>query len=617
MFKSFYKKHKKAIKIFIVLFVLAILCWISVLSVPQENIEALSYIEFEKKVNNNEVDLVVYSPQEETMLVYLYTDETRGLTLEEKEDYNYSDAPHFKCLYPANEDFRKDLLLKGVTVKLKGSSTSSLIVSLLSSLLVPLLFLGLMWFMLRKVTPVIDGARTEDLVQYSNVTFDSIIGLDETIDDLRFIIDFLRSPVNGEQLGLKLPKGILLSGEPGTGKTLLAKAVAGEAKVPFLYMNASGFTEMYVGLGAKRVRNLFKIARESAPCIVFLDEIDAIGGSRDSRTSHSENNQTIGALLQEMDGFNSSNGIFILAATNRPDSLDKALTRAGRFDRQVIVQPPRDWKVRKELFEFYLKDFGLSDDVNLEALSKQTSGFTGSDIATVCNEAGLIAYSKVSKTILPAHNVTSVRVDLSCIEEAIDKRVFKGNRSKKERYASDVSVVAYHEAGHAVMTFLRNKPIARVSIIGTTSGVGGFVMQSETPSQFVTKEDIETQIMILYAGRCSEVIKFGENGVTTGASSDIAKATELIRNYIAKLSFNTEQLGVLDLDVLAKECSILNETDLLHYYSDLSKGLYADTLSLLEQNYALVERLVVKLLDVETMYGEDVENLLEEVSNGK
>lgn len=597
--KEWFKKNKKILIGWGVILLIAMIVSTGINNYKDEQIEEVSYNEFLQMVENGEVDTIYYSASNEWMKFTLYNDDTRDMSDEEKKEYEYSSKDYRRTLYPAYEEFRKDMLTSDVNMRVEQNATVIDVITSIITIGFPVLWIILI---LNAFKGVGKGVDKDSLLQQSDVKFSDVIGQDEILDDIKFITKMIKDPTAGEELGAKPPRGILLSGEPGTGKTLIAKAIAGEAGVPFLYMNASSFIEMYVGVGAKRVRELFKIARDNKPCIIFIDEIDAVGGKRDSRGSNSESDQTINALLQEMDGFNDREGIFVIAATNRPDKLDKALTRSGRFDRQISVNPPKDWKVRKELFDHYLKEFKLSDDVDTETLSKQVVGFTGADIAMVCNESSIIAVMKE----LPV-------INNSCIEEAIDKKIFKGNRSKKESYTKDKKVVAYHESGHAVVTYLCDLPIARASIQSTTSGVGGVVFQAESDSVFTTDKEFRQQVMISYGGRASEQIKFGD--VTTGASSDITQATKLISNYIERYGFDKD-FGLLDMGVL-KEQSVIDNSQIISRISDMSKQLYADTVKLLNDNYYLVEALAVKLLEAETLSGNSIKELLDSIKNGE
>ena len=550
--------------------------------------EESTYAEFQKDLNSGSIDTIYYTTSDEMMRYTLYNDETRNMSKEDKEKYKYDKKDWRMTEYPAQEDFRKEMLEKGVSLQVKSFEPKSV------TLLTGIIFLAIPFLMFYVIIRMINGTqkiKQQDLVQTSNVKFSDVIGHDEVIDDLKFIVSLLKNPNKGSDLGAEIPRGILFSGEPGTGKTLLAKAVAGESDVPFIYMNASNFIELYVGTGAKRVRELFNVARKHEPCIIFIDEIDAIGSSRGSNRSNSENDQTINALLQEMDGFKDKGNIFVIAATNNPDSLDKALVRAGRFDRQIVIRPPKDWTVRKQLFDFYLKDCKLSDDVNTETLSKQLVGFTGADINAVVNEAKLIAMMNDSEYM-----------SMDNLEEAVDKVIFKGNRSKSEVYRKDKEIVAYHEAGHAVVTYLLGEPIARATIIPSTSGVGGVVFREEKNSQFQTDKDLENHICIAYGGRCAERIKFGV--VTTGASSDIVNATNTISSYIEENGFN-QNFGMLNMNILRNK-GLIDNSYILELMSEMAVEYEKKTTDLLNNNFDLVEILAEKLLECETLSGEGI-----------
>lgn len=561
----------------------------------KEEIKEIEYTEFVQMCKDGKVDTVYYSKSKEYMTITLFNKETKKMSKKEREDYKYKAKDTRKVLYPGYDEFRKDMLSYGVNLSIVTSSSAEEIVSALISLAIPIIWILLLWRLMQTQSKPFDKKL---IIQTSDVRFDSVIGQDEVIEDIEFIVKLIKDPSISDKIGVRVPKGVLLTGPPGTGKTLIAKAIAGEAGVPFISVSGSDFKEIYVGNGAKKVRELFKIARESAPCILFIDEIDSVGAKRDSNKSNSEDDQTINALLKEMDGFSGRDGIFILAATNYPDHLDDALIRAGRFDRRITINAPRDWQVRKELFKHYLSDYKLSDDVDIDTLSKTVSGFTGADIAMICNEAGIIAMMKDMEY-----------VDQNCLEEAIDKKIFHGNRSKTEAFKKDKEIVAYHESGHAVMTYLLGQPIARASIIGTTSGVGGAVFRQDTDSCFMTDKEMREHIMIAYAGRASEEIKF--EIVTTGAANDISQATEAIMSYIERYGFNKE-FGLLDMRIMANQ-RIIDNAELTNRMSEMSNELYKETWSTLKENYELVEVLAQKLLECETLSGPDIKSLLDGV----
>ena len=590
-FKAWFGRNKKSLLVILI----GILCWAllynAFLNYKDSLIDEIPYSEFLEMCENGEVDTVYYSPSQEKMSFTIYTEDSKKLSREELENYEYDNDHKKKTLYPAYEEFRKDMLMYNVNLQIVDRVNTVSVIANLVSVAFPIIWIIIIFKMISASSK---GLDKDSILQKSDVKFDDVIGQDEILEDIKFVAQLIKNPSIGDDIGVKTPKGILLTGSPGTGKTLIAKAIAGEAGVPFVSMGGSDFKELFVGMGAKRVRELFKIARENAPCIVFIDEIDSIGAKRDGRSSNSEDDSTINALLKEMDGFSGREGVFILAATNHPEKLDSALKRAGRFDRQIAINPPRDWKVRKQLFEHYLKDFKVSDDVDIDNLAKTVSGFTGADIAMICNEAGIIALKNDKESI-----------DRDSLEEAIDNKVFNGNRTKSEEHRKDKEIVAYHEAGHAVCHWLLGEPISRASIQANTSGVGGVVFGQESDTQFRTSEYYENRIKICYAGRASEKIKF--DSITQGASSDITQATQILDEYVSKLGFE-EKFGMLDMDVLAEK-QIIDKSNAFELMQEKSKKLYQETIDLLTQNYNLVEKLAVKLLEVETLSGDEIKEL--------
>lgn len=468
------------------------------------------------------------------------------------------------------------------------------------TLILPVALLIFLYIYYSKVGMTGGNAVTASGEAASSVHFTDVIGQDEVIDDLNQYITILKNSESLKAQKIKQPKGLLFTGPPGTGKTLIAKALAGEAKVPFLYANSSSMINKFVGVGASNIRKLFKQARQCAPCILFLDELDAIGGTRGAQSVRSsEDNQTLLALLQEMDGFASVNGVLIIGATNCPETLDVALCRAGRFDREIKINPPRNRAVRKQLFEHYTKSYTLANDVDLTSLAGQTHGLTGADIAFICNEAAVIAAARDSSNVI---------LESDDFIQALDKFMLKGNRSKIAISEHDKIVTAYHEAGHAVMAYLSGETISRVTIQSMTSGVGGYVMREESDQMLQTKEQLIHQILICYAGRCSEEIKFGKDKITTGASSDIKMATKHIIDLLASFGYD-DSFGLLDYSTLT-EARLSDGTKMTNRASELARECYDKCRQTLSNNYAMVTRIAEKLLAVNDLSGDEVKQLL-------
>lgn len=554
----------------------------------QKEMELISYQEYQELLEAGEIDTVHYSPNDKYMYISLHNDKTRKMTVEERENYISPEDECKRVYYPAGEDFKKELLEKGVLVTedVDGLAKS---LSNYGSLLFQLALILIMLKMFTSMSPLKGNMVNEAVPDDIKVTFDDVIGHDEVKKDLKQLIKQMKSS-NADFRNLT--HGILFEGSAGTGKTMLAKAVAKEAGFNFISVNSSSLIQLYVGLGAKRVREAFEKARQCAPCILFFDEIDAIGTKRGNTRGTAENDQTINALLAEMDGFGDRGDIFVIAATNRAADLDPALVRAGRFDRTVKIEPPTKWETRQELFEHYLKDSKHEKNVDTESLAKQTVGFSGADIAAVCREASMIMYGRDGE-----------KISQEDLEEAIDKIVFKGNRTSEE-HSEALEIVAYHEAGHAVMNLLSGKPVARISIMGMTSGVGGAVFQADDSSVFHTKESVEQEVKILYAGRASEEIKFGREHITDGASNDITEATKLLMNYLTRFGFGE---GLVDYSVLTS--ANMGDNSVPEKLGKLSEQFYRDTVEKLNENYDKVEQLAKKLLEVKTLSGSEVQAL--------
>ena len=557
--------------------------------------ERITYKEYQGYLSEGKIDIVTYSDNKDYMLIYLGDDKTADMTDEQKEKYDYPEDSIFKVQFPNNEDFRKEMLEQGVVlINMTDEKGVVYFFDQYGGLIVYLALIGVLIVAIKKNNPAsatgfAKAIASEDI----DVTFDDVIGHEEIKEDLKLLIKQMKDGENVRNLS----HGILFEGGAGTGKTMLAKAIAHEAGLNFISVDSSHLVEMYVGLGAKRVRDAFKRARELSPSLLFIDELDAVGAQRGNQRSHRENDQTINALLTEMDGFQTTDGVFVIAATNRADDLDDALVRAGRFDRKVKIEAPKKWETRKELFDHYLIGNTIADDVDTEILAKQVVGFSGADIAAVIREAKLVAYRDDNKAITQDN-----------IEEAIDKIVFKGNRSDDKQHEEDVRIVAYHESGHAIATIVTGGDVSRISIRGMTSGVGGAVFAADNDKMFESKEEVENSIIVAYAGRASEEVFFGKEHITQGAGNDISKATAMLYQYVAKYGFDSN-FGLIDYDVLVKS-GIMTEKNVSERMAQLSNELYQRTVKLIEENRADVETLAEKMIEVKTMDGGEMMALL-------
>ena len=436
----------------------------------------------------------------------------------------------------------------------------------------------------------------------TGVTFKDVAGQDEAKESVVELVDFLHNPGKYAEIGAKLPKGALLVGPPGTGKTLLAKAVAGEAKVPFFSLSGSDFVELYVGVGASRVRDLFKQAEENAPCIIFIDEIDSIGKSRDSKYGggNDEREQTLNALLAEMDGFDSSKGILILAATNRPEVLDPALLRPGRFDRRVIVDTP-DLQGRLETLKVHSKDVKMDETVNLEEIALATSGAVGSDLANMINEAAINAVKAGRKAISQADLFEAVEVVIAGKEK---KNKILGAEEKK--------IVAYHEVGHALVTAIEKdaEPVQKITIVPRTMGSLGYVMTvPEEEKYLMSQSELEARLVMLLAGRAAEEIVF--DSVTTGASNDMEKATKIAKSMIAMYGMS-EKFGLMSLEQVENQylgrstslnCSEKTASQIEEEIKILLKEKYEEAKRILTENRDKLDKIAEYLYEKETITG--------------
>ena len=506
---------------------------------------------------------------------------------------------------------------KNVTITARPPEQPSWWMSLLSSLL-PILILVGVWFWMMNQTQG-GGGRVMNFGKSKakmtgegqvNVTFADVAGEDEAKEELEEVVDFLRNPGRYTEIGAKIPKGVLLVGPPGTGKTLLAKAVAGEAKVPFFSISGSDFVEMFVGVGASRVRDLFAQAKKNAPCIIFIDEIDAVGRQRGSGLGggHDEREQTLNQLLVEMDGFGANEGIITLAATNRPDILDPALLRPGRFDRRVIVGRP-DLRGRVAILKVHARNKPLEKDVDLETIAKKVPGFTGADLANLLNEAALLAARAKRKTI-----------SMADLEEASEKVSYGPERKSHKVSDEDKKITAYHESGHAIMaTVLKDAdPVHKVTIIPRGQAGGYTMMLPHEERSFLTKSHLLAQIRVALGGRCAEQIIFNE--ISSGASGDLQQVTAILRKMIMEwgmsdrlgpMVFGEHQEQIFLGKQLGSErnygetvATIIDEE--MHKYLNEA---YEDTMNILTENIEVLHAMAKALLEVETIDSRQVENL--------
>ena len=518
-----------------------------------------------------------------------------GLGYADKFTFKDADGNIYKTDNPKSLNFKRELLDAGIEVKeVTQSSAATIIISVLQYAML----IGVFLWMYKKMLPKTDNADV--IKEIPQVTFDDVAGATELKNDLKYIIDYLKDSSHYTKLGAKMPKGIVLYGPPGTGKTLTAKAVAGTAGVPFFSVSGSDFIEMYVGLGAKRVRQLFKKARESAPCIVFIDEIDAVGGSRNAAASHAEANQTINALLNELDGFNGKEGILVIAATNRLEDLDPALIRPGRFDKQLAVPLPEK-EDRIAILKVHAKNKIFEDDVNWDEIAATTVGFSGAAIASMLNEAAFIAASQRRD-----------KISMNDIDRAIYKLLMKGDQKEDQstRSKKELEICAYHESGHVIATKLyTNDRIPKVTIISSTSGAGGVTFRTPEETGLVSKSYLEGSVKMMYAGRAAEEIYFENTDmITTGASSDIKQATEIIKSYIGVYGMSDEY-GLINLSAFNN----VNQEELIQKASTLAKTLYNEVRDDIAKNKDLLEKLSSELLQHESLSVSENESIFNEI----
>ncbi|MGI6177875.1 MAG: ATP-dependent zinc metalloprotease FtsH [Eubacterium sp.] len=596
-------KSPKRSLLFYYLIVLAILLIFNLIIAPlieKQQIEEVGYGTFLDMINAKEVGQVEVGDDE---ITFTNKDNTKIYRTGAMNDPELTDR-----LYESGAEFTKI------------STTTSPLLSFLLSFLLPLTILILLGqYMSRQLTQSMGGknslmfgkSNARIYVQSTDgIHFSDVAGEDEAKESLAEVVDYLHNPGKYAAVGASMPKGVLLVGPPGTGKTMLAKAVAGEANVPFFSMSGSEFVEMFVGMGASKVRDLFSQAKEKAPCIVFIDEIDAIGKKRDSSfSSNDEREQTLNQLLTEMDGFEDNSGVIILAATNRPESLDPALTRPGRFDRTVPVELP-DLKGREEILKVHAKKIKVGPDVDFSTIARMAAGTSGAELANIINEGALRAVREGRSVVTEAD-----------LEESIET-VIAGYQKKNAILSDDEKhVVAYHEIGHALVAAKQtdSAPVQKITIIPRTSGALGYTMQVEENDKYLlTKEELENKIATLTGGRAAEEIVFGK--ITTGASNDIEQATKIARAMITRYGMSSE-FGLVALETVNNQylggdaslaCSADTQNEIDKKVIALISEEYEKAKKILSDNRELLDKLADFLYKNETITGEQ----FMEVMNG-
>ena len=594
------------------------------------NPEEITYDKFLTYVDNGKVESVTLSStriyitmkEEETQdssqngsvndLIGRIEEQTQQNTERERE-------PDYYTGIVQDDTLARRLEEAGVEFKAEVPDTAgSLIFEIVVTVILPIVLLVILFnFLMRKMTKGggMMGIGKSNAKMYiekeTGVTFQDVAGQDEAKESLQEVVDFLHNPGKYSGIGAKLPKGALLVGPPGTGKTLLAKAVAGEAKVPFFSLSGSAFVEMYVGVGASRVRDLFKQAQQMAPCIVFIDEIDAIGKTRDTMMGgNDEREQTLNQLLAEMDGFDTNKGLLVLAATNRPEVLDPALLRPGRFDRRIIVDKP-DLKGRIDVLKVHAKDVKMDESVDLEAIALATSGAVGSDLANMINEAAINAVKQGRQVVSQKDLFEAVEVVL------VGKEKKDRIMSKEER-----RIVSYHEVGHALVTALQKntEPVQKITIVPRTMGALGYVMQTPEEEKFLnTKKELEAMIVVALGGRAAEEIVF--DTVTTGAANDIEQATKIARAMITQYGMS-ERFGLMGLESIQNRyldgrpvlnCGDATAGEIDEEVMRMLKSAYEEAKRLLGENREALDKIAAFLIEKETITGKEFMKIFREV----
>ena len=610
------KKPKKSILYYyiVALIIIMLLNAFLVPSITRNGVVDVSYTDFLSMIEKNQVTQVAYDEAEKTY-TFLATPEGAVRSIVFRTGVWPGDGERLL------EQLRNT---EGVQVAASIPTQANPILSFLLSWILPIVFIMIIGNLISRMMMKKMGGSFGNAMQFGKsgakiyvkgedqaVTFKDVAGEEEAKESLKEVVSFLHSPEKYREIGARLPKGILLVGPPGTGKTLLAKAVAGEAQVPFFSISGSEFVEMFVGMGAAKVRDLFKQANEKAPCIIFIDEIDAIGKKRDTSgfSSNDEREQTLNQLLAEMDGFDSAKGVVMLAATNRPESLDPALLRPGRFDRRVPVELP-DLEGRKAILQVHAKDVKMDQDVDLEKIARLTSGASGAELANIINEGALLAIKR-------GHSI----VTQSDLEESVETVIAGAEKKSRVVPEREKRIVAYHETGHALVAAIQtdSAPVTKITIIPRANGALGYTMQVDEGEKFLmSKAEILNKIATLTAGRAAEEIVFGEENATTGASNDIETATKLARAMITRYGMSDE-FGMVALEsvrnqYLGGDTSLLcaddtsSRIDALVF--DVVKKAHDKAAKILNENRELLDELASYLLEKETITGDEFMEIL-------
>ena len=604
--KNNQKNNKQGFGIIIITTLIAAVIVLGLYQFMEESTsKEIAYSEFLKMVDDGKVEEVRIGANE--LIITPKEEKVPGLKVKyftgKVEDENLSQR-----LYEAGVKYGAEI----------PDSTSAMLFNILISIVLPFAFIWIgLSFLMRRMSKSggMMGIGKSNAKMYvekeTGVTFRDVAGEDEAKESLQEVVDFLHNPGKYTGIGAKLPKGALLVGPPGTGKTLLAKAVAGEAKVPFFSLSGSAFVEMYVGVGASRVRDLFKEAQAMAPCIIFIDEIDAIGKSRDNAMgSNDEREETLNQLLAEMDGFDTDKGLLILAATNRPEILDPALLRPGRFDRRIIVDKP-DLKGRVDILKVHAKDVKMDETVDLEAIALATSGAVGSDLANMINEAAINAVKHGRKVVSQEDLFEAVEVVLV-------------GKEKKDRImnAEERRIVSYHEVGHALVSALQKdaEPVQKITIVPRTMGALGYVMHTPEEEKFLnTKKELEAMLVGMLGGRAAEEIVF--DTVTTGASNDIEKATQVARAMITQYGMS-EKFGLIGLESIQNRyldgrpvmnCGEATAAEIDTEVMRILKEAYAEAKRLLSENRRALDEIAAFLIEKETITGKEFMEIFHKV----